>query len=292
MRNRVSIATSGLRIFCALLLAQTAAAQHNAPPGGPAQQNGARPSDAPLTYHYFCVAEVKPPTPTYISPIVQRSVGARGLEAGAAEENLKKSFGDFLARKYGYAGTLSCLGQPSRSWMESYRQKRIDVLQSSNYRVVEGDWTDPQATGSPVAPSHPATTSASAAGTSAAGGSTPTPAATATPPGPPANTANKAAPPSARGGPGGATLAPGHQSAHAVCWTESTGPTAYFSAAFETGKPDYAAWKKAFADTLVKQYGFKGAVRCSVSANLADAQVNQRGLMNALRATRKIVETG
>jgi hypothetical protein len=164
VRNRISIAMSGLGLICAFLAAPTASAQHNAPPGGPAQNN------APMTYYYFCQnSEVRPHAANYISPVVPRSVGVRALNTAAVDEDLKKTFGDFLAKKYGYAGTISCTNQPSKSWMETYRKNRIDLLRSSGYQVVEADWTDTQATSTPVPPSNPAAASAPAVGAYAPG---------------------------------------------------------------------------------------------------------------------------
>jgi hypothetical protein len=165
MRDRFSIALSGLGLICAFFAAPIASAQHNATPRGPAQS-------ASQTYYYFCVSEVKPPAPTYISPVVHRGVGARGENAAAAEADVNKSFGGFLAKKYGYAGTISCMNQPSRSWMEDYRKQRIDLLRSGGYQVVEADWTDTEAR-TPVAPSNPSSAAQPATAGAVIGGPPP-----------------------------------------------------------------------------------------------------------------------
>jgi hypothetical protein len=261
MSHRISIALSWLGIISALLAAPIASAQHNAPPGGPAHRDeGTNPNS--LT---FCVTPPSAQRVIYFSSVAP--VGAK-----VTQDDREASFAAFLQKKYGYRTSTSCAGitvstPQAAEYVATDRQTRITNYRSAGYTVVETDWTYTPVTGTLAAPAPAA-------------------------PRPTGIPGNSTATRNVTGTPSGGASAPGRRTDYATCWADSEKPTAYFSAAFPIGKHDYAAWIKAFTGVLAKQYGYAGAVRCFVHANLADAQSNLRARMNALRPTRQVVETG
>jgi hypothetical protein len=64
----------------------------------------------------------------------------------------------------------------------------------------------------------------------------------------------------------------------------------YLSAPFEAPVPKYPAWSLAFR-AFLKQYNFQGNVACNIPGSLAEAQQRLKVLGDALRSTRKVVQT-
>lgn len=93
------------------------------------------------TDYWFC--ESKTNTPPYSAAVVKTvSTGADcasiSRAAIKAKQDLEESFASFLAKKYGYAGTTSCINPDDA---ESFRKERLGRLRALGYHPVETDWT-------------------------------------------------------------------------------------------------------------------------------------------------------
>lgn len=137
MRNRISIAMSGLGLLYTLLAAPLAAGESG--------------HGATATQYWFCQSSTN--APAYSSRIVKTvASGADEYAISHAvdmtKRDIEKSFADFLAKKYGYAGLSSCISDASQFWTEGARNERLDTLRANRLEIIETDWTytsDPSA---------------------------------------------------------------------------------------------------------------------------------------------------
>jgi hypothetical protein len=227
-------------------------------PASPAPAPAA--SSTPITSYTVCVAGDA--STAYVS-----AAFAVTKMDGPAWSN---AFAQFLAQKYSYKGRAGCNNMDAEH-APTFLKNRIAGLRADKKRVVETGWTygssaaATAATASPVRPVQ-----------AAQAPSTPPPATTAYNTGQPSAAAGEKALPNLYG----------------ICQAISDPHTAYFSAPFLVHDGNSSKWEQPFARFLQTQYKYSANVSCIRSGSLADAHAYLKQLDDALRPTKKIVDTG
>ena len=290
MHNRTSITASALALFCTFLAAPVAHTGESAHLFSP-------------TLFWFCQSSTVPPA--YTSTVVVTVASGRANETILPElvetkRNIEKSFADFLARKYGYAGLSSCNSSESKDWMESSRNERLEALRSRKLQVVETGWVYEGAASMPTATAPVPSTQGLAhnAATGAAVDNTQQP--DAVPPAKPAMSIAatpvpvKPTVPSTAVKPATGTAAPALLTPYAFCFGEVTGlhQTVYFGVPFKAPARDVPAWSAAYKAFLHDKYRFSGTIHCPTHQSLATARQQAEKAEDRYRAHWKIVETG
>jgi hypothetical protein len=217
-------------------------------------------SSTPITSYTVCVASDAPIA--YVSaafPVTSMNNPA-----------WTNGFTQFLAQNYSYKGRVGCNNMDAEH-APTFLKNRIAGLRANKKQVVETGWTygspatAPAATASPVRPVQ---------------------ADQAPPTQPPATTAHNIG---QHGAAGGEEALP---NLYGICQAISDPHTAYFSAPFLVHNGNSSNWEQAFAQFLQTKYKYSANVGCIRSGSLADAQAYLKQLDDAMRPTKKIVDTG
>jgi hypothetical protein len=215
---------------------------------------------------------------TYFSDVMPRT--------NINEADYAAAFASFLAKKYGVQGISPdpsmCAAAPSQAEGKKLVEEGWWKVNPNLSTAVQTGWT--YSPPSPPASPAPATSAPAA----------PAPSAASAPPAKnvPSTSAHSIQPPPATASPKVTSQPGARPSLYGVCQAISDPHTAYFSAPFQVPNGNSSQWEQAFAQFLQKKYQYTGNVGCVRMGSLSDAQAYIKQLDDAIRPTKKIVETG
>jgi hypothetical protein len=221
---------------------------------------------------------------TYFSDVMPR--------ANINDADYAAAFAAFLAKKYEVQGISPDPSMCAAVHSQTEGQKLMEVgwwKVNPNFSTsVQTGWTyspaNPFASPAPAASAQNARPQPAAAAPAAS--AAPAPPAKSVPAAPvsstkPATTTQQSA-----------TSQPSARPSYGVCQAISDPHTAYFSAPFQVPNGNSSQWEQAFAQFLQKKYQYTGYAGCARVGSLSDAQAYIKQLDDAVRPTKKIVETG